>query len=299
MKYNIIGYLIGDGFKNVFKNKKSTASCLIIMCAAMFIFGLFFTVGENVEHMMQEILQSQGLQVFLYNDVSDQEIKKVESELNKIDGVNKITYISREDAFTQVKEEFQSNPNLLDGIEEKKIFPPSFMVTLDKLELNEQIQSQIRQIDKVEDITTENDTITTLMGLAKGIRIVSLIILIILVVISIFIISNTIKLTVYARRKEISIMKYVGATNGFIRWPFIVEGIIIGLIAAMLSIVIVGVAYNVIINKLMLNEIVIKLQLSFVSFADMVSLVIGVYLILGIGIGIIGSMNSMRKYLKV
>ena len=137
------------------------------------------------------------------------------------------------------------------------------------------------------------------MGIARGIRVISMILLIILVIISIFIISNTIKLTVYARRKEISIMKYVGATNGFIRWPFIVEGIIIGVIAAIISIIIVGLAYNAIINKLITVETIKTLEISFVSFADMFNLIIIVYLILGIGIGIIGSITSMKKYLQV
>ena len=299
MKYNTIGYLIGDGFKNVLKNKKSTASCLIIMCAAMFIFGIFFSIGQNIEHIMNDVLKSQGIQVFLYVDATSEDIKNAESKLKNIQGINKITYVSKEEAFNQVKEEFQSDAGLLEGFEEKQIFPASYIVTLDDLSLNEQIQNQIRQIKEVEDITSSNSTISTLMGLAKGIRIVSMVLLIILVVISIFIISNTIKLTVYARRKEISIMKYVGATNGFIRWPFIVEGIIIGLISALLSIVIMGGVYNLIIKELMKNDLVKTLQLSFVSFADMVQLIVIVYLILGMGIGVIGSINSMRKYLKV
>ena len=120
-----------------------------------------------------------------------------------------------------------------------------------------------------------------------------------LIVISIFIIANTIKLTVHARRKEISIMKYVGATNGFIRWPFIVEGMIIGILASAISIVLVGGAYSFIAEKLVNSEFMQVINMSLISFKDMFNSIILVYMLLGIGIGVLGSMISMRKYLKV
>ena len=121
-----------------------------------------------------------------------------------------------------------------------EIYPASYIVTLTDLSLNSSVQQQINSIDHVDSIESSNKTITMLMNITKGIRMVTLVILVILVFISIFIITNTIKLTVHARRKEISIMKYVGATNGFIRWPFIVEGIIIGLISALITVFLVG-----------------------------------------------------------
>ena len=137
------------------------------------------------------------------------------------------------------------------------------------------------------------------MNLTNGIRIVTAVILVGLVIGAIFIISNTIKLTVYARRKEISIMKYVGATNSFIRWPFIVEGIIIGIVSAAISILVVGSLYKVVATNLLASETIQKIGITLVSFSDMFSLLILVYLILGIGIGVLGSAISMRKYLEV
>ena len=142
-------------------------------------------------------------------------------------------------------------------------------------------------------------TISALISLANGIRIVSGVILVLLIVISIFIIANTIKLTVHSRRKEISIMKYVGATNNFIRWPFIVEGIIIGIIAALLSILILGVGYNFAIEKIQTSALTNVISFSLLTFSDMFGLVITVYLLLGSVIGVLGSVISMRKYLEV
>ena len=137
------------------------------------------------------------------------------------------------------------------------------------------------------------------MNLGKGIRVFTLILLVVLVIISVSIITNTIKLTVHSRRKEISIMKYVGATNSFIRWPFVVEGIIIGVMAAAITILIVGVGYDVIAQKMLEAEFIKTMGITLVTFSDMFNLIITTYLGLGIGIGVVGSTISMRKYLEV
>ena len=298
MKYNVMGYLIGDGFRNLLKNKKSTVSCIVIMCAAMLMFGMFFSIGQNINHIMKNLLEEQGMEAFIDDNVTDtKQIQEIGRKIKEINGVNTITYKSKEEAFNSVKEEFKEQSNLLEGREE--VFPASYIVTLTNLELNSSVQEQILKISGITEIRSSNETIAILLSLAKGVRIISAVLLAILVIISIFIISNTIKLTVYARRKEISIMKYVGATNGFIRWPFIVEGIIIGMISSLISILLVGLAYNAIIDKLIQVDTVKQMQLSFVGFTEMFNLIIIVYLILGIGIGIVGSSNSMRKYLNV
>ena len=132
-----------------------------------------------------------------------------------------------------------------------------------------------------------------------GIKIGSYVIIIALIAVSIFIISNTIKLTVYARRKEISIMKYVGATNSFIRWPFIVEGIIIGLLSGIISLVIISGLYMVVSRNVTFVNFLANLGLKLLEFNEMFNFILIVYLVLGMGIGILGSSLSMRKYLRV
>ena len=175
----------------------------------------------------------------------------------------------------------------------------SYIVTLTDLDLNESVQEQISKLPHFKRITSSNQTINSLSIIGKWIRIVTGVILIVLIFISIFIIANTIKLTVHARRKEISIMKYVGATNSFIRWPFIVEGMIIGIVAALISILILGLAYNFVTDKILESAINSMISIQLLSFSEIFTLVIIVYLALGIGIGVIGSMISMRKYLEV
>ena len=301
MRYNIFGYLIGEGFSNVFKNKKSTGASLMIMCATMIIFGVFLILGENINHFVKDVEDSQGIQVFAKEEATDEQIKALGEQISKIEGVNKTQFKSKEDALNQMKEKFgEENESLLEGYEgENNIFTASYVVTLTDLNLNQQVQNEISKLDNVKKITSSNQTVTTLIDLSNGIKIVTGVILLLLIVISVFIIANTIKLTVHARRKEISIMKYVGATNGFIRWPFIVEGMIIGIISSLISILIVGVAYNFIAEQ-MVNASFMKIMgVSLVSFGDMFNSIIVVYMLLGIGIGALGSIISMRKYLKV
>ena len=299
MKYNIFGYLIGEGFSNVFKNKKSTGASLMIMCATMIIFGIFLILGENINHFVSEVESAQGIQVFINNDATQEQMDTLGEQIRALDGVSTVEFVSKEQALEQMKERFGEQQDLLDGYEENNIFPASYIVTMTDLTRSEEIQNQILTFENVKKITSRDETVSTLIDLANGIKIVTGVILALLIIISVFIIANTIKLTVHARRKEISIMKYVGATNGFIRWPFIVEGMIIGIIASLISIVIVGVAYNFIAQNLLSSEFLQVINMSLVSFNDMFSSIIFVYMLLGIGIGAVGSVISMRKYLKV
>ena len=299
LKYNIFSYLIGEGFRNVFKNKKSTVASLMIMCATMIIFGIFFIIGENINYFIAEIESAQGIQVYINNDATEDEIKEIGEKIRALNGINTAEYVSKEDALNQMKEKFKEKEYLLEGYEQNNIFPASYVVTLTDLNLSKQVQEEISKIDHIKKITSRDETVATLINLANGVRIVTGAILVLLVVISIFIISNTIKLTVHARRKEISIMKYVGATNGFIRWPFMVEGILIGIIAGAISLGLVGGVYSVIAEKMVNTDFMQVIGMSLLKFSDMFSLIVIVYLILGIGIGALGSIISMRKYLKV
>lgn len=299
LKYNIFSYLIGEGFGNVFKNKKSTMASLMIMCATMIIFGIFFIIGENINYFIAEIESAQGIQVYINNDATDEEVKEIGEKIRALDGINTAEYVSKEDALNQMKEKFKEKEYLLEGYEQNNIFPASYVVTLTDLNLSGQVQNEISKIDKIKKITSRDETVSTLINLANGVRIVTGAILVLLVVISIFIISNTIKLTVHARRKEISIMKYVGATNGFIRWPFIVEGVLIGIIAGLISLGLVGGVYSVLAEKMVNTDFMQVIGMSLLKFSDMFTLIVIVYLILGIGIGALGSIISMRKYLKV
>ena len=299
MKFNIVSYLIGEGIGNVFKNKKSTFSSVLVMCISMLVFGIFFIIGENVNHIMNTVESAQEIQVFIVNDATDEEIASVGEQIKAIEGVNQVEYVSKDEALDIMQDRVGERSYLLAGYEENNFLPASYKVTLTDLELVNQVEEQINNLDNIKKITSSNETMSKLIGIANGIRVVTGAILVALVIASIFIIANTIKLTVYARRREISIMKYVGATNSFIRWPFIVEGVFIGVVSACISVLIIGGVYKVIAAQLLESTLVQSIGFTLVTFGDMFTLIILVYLILGIGIGVIGSSLSMRKYLEV
>ncbi len=300
MRYNIIGYLLSEGFHNVMKNKKSTGASLMIMCATMLIFGLFFLVGQNVNHIMKEVEEQQGMQVFMYKEATEEQIQKLQQEITNVENVAKVTFISKEEAINSQLKRFGDKSKLLEVYTgENNPLGVSFLVNVTNLEKANEVKERIESLENVKEITLRTNTIQALINFANGVKIISAIILVLLIIISVFIIANTIKLTVHARRKEITIMRYVGATNGFIRWPFIVEGVIIGIISALISILLLGLGYNAVIQKIVTSSITNTISLSVLTFSDVFGLVIAVYLILGIGIGTIGSIISMRKYLEV
>lgn len=322
--YNGLSYFIGEGFKNIFKNTKSTVISIMTMICTMFLFGIFFSIGVNVSSILEQVQMKQGMEVFIWDEVTDEQRAELESEIKKLDGVNTVTYKNKQQALDSLKEQMKDYKQLLEGYEgENNVFPASFVVTLTDLEKSDSIQSEIErigariaaegktedvdlQIDEstehdslVKNITSSDTTINTLITIVRGVRLTIAVIFIILLIISVTIISNTIRLTVHARRKEISIMKYVGATNSFIRWPFLIEGIIIGIIAAVITLLIIGVLYDVVIQNIESSKVLQQMGITLLKFVEIAKPVAIVYAALGIGVGIIGSSMSMKKYLEV
>ena len=301
VRYSIFGYLLGEGFRNVFKNKKSTIASLVIMCATMFIFGLFFAVGQNVNHITKTIEEQQGMEVFIYDEATEEQRTELKNKIRSIPYVNTIEEKSKEQALEEMKKMFKDKKFLwatYDG--ENNPFKASFVVTLTDLTKAEEVKTEIADsTEVVSNIEVRTDTINALIKIADGINIITTVILIILVLISIFIITNTIKLTVHARRKEISIMKYVGATNSFIRWPFMVEGMLIGLISVLISLLILSVIYNAVIAQIQQSLINGMINIPLLTFQELFKTLLTVYLVLGLGVGALGSAISMKQYLEV
>lgn len=299
MKYNVLTYLIGEGISNIFKNKKQAATSFGTMCVIMIFFGICFILVGNFNNFIKQVEAEQGIQAYITNEATDEEVKELGEQIKAIDGVNTIEYVSKEEALQHMKDRLGDKSYLLDGYDQTNVFPSSYVITLTDLNKSSEVQAKIKEMDNIKKITSSDETIETLVRVAKGVKIGSYVIIVALIGISVFIISNTIKLTVYARRKEISIMKYVGATNSFIRWPFVVEGIIIGLLSGAISLAIIAGIYIFIGQNVNFVGFLSNLGLSLLDFSDMFNLILVIYLILGVGIGVLGSSLSMRKYLKV
>ncbi len=330
MRYNLISYLIGDGIKNIAKNKKSTFSAIIIMVVTMMTVGICFVIGENVKAILNEMENGYPIEVYIKNDTSDVDKATLEAQIKEIQYVNSsnIKHVTKQEAYYQAKEKLGEGAVVeLEGYTENDHpFPESFIITLTDLNKLNEVVDKIEGLNNVLGTSegTKNDTNNQSNGVAqktddkkskaeiltsfnKNVNIALIAIGGILVAFSVIIIGNTIKLTVHARRKEISIMKYVGATNNFIRAPFVVEGIIIGVISSLISVILLGGLYVWIKKSLIGNALKGWLQNFGMSvgiedllhFDQMFTQIIVIFLAIGIGIGVFGSIRSMKKYLKV
>ncbi len=303
MNYNILSYLISEGLKNVFKNTKSTIAALIIMFATMITVGLGLAGAKNVTSIIKQLEDDVPLTIFVKDGLTTSELNKIEDYIKSIDSVNNVTFTSKAEALQKAKEKLSDSAELLDTYTETNHpFKASYSITLTELSKSNYTADLLKNSDvlkdNIADIQSSDIVINGLNRLDKGIKIIFIGMGILLIAVSIVIISNTIKLTVHARRREISIMKYVGATNNFIRAPFIVEGIVIGIIAIAISLLALGGLYQLIYNSCN-SMMMTTFHFSLLQFNDIFKTVVLIYTLLGIGIGVFGSIISMKKYLKV
>lgn len=302
MKYNIMSYLVGEGFKNVLKNKKSTGASLVIMCLTMFVFGVCIILSLNVNNIMNQLEEQQPMQVFIEKDATQLEIDELKEEIRKIEAVSSIDFVSKDEALqinVETMKDTGAGSELVESWADSNPFRASFIIRLTDLKESQNVENQIKDLKNVSSIQMKSKLMDVLIKISWWLRLITVCVIVIFIAISTFIIVYTIKLTVYARRREISIMKYVGATNSFIRWPFIVEGIIIGIISALIAIILIGTIYTLMFNKLSVGIGEFNIPVNLLTFSEMFNLIITLYLLLGIGIGSVGSIISMRKYLKV
>lgn len=285
MNINTISFWFGDAINGIKKNKKSFFTSLGTLIATMIIIALFFIIIKNATYLIEGVEKDQGIVAYLH-EINEEQTSTVKGKIESLDEIVDVKYISKEEAFkNQVEEIGEDAAYLLDGRED--IYPASFVVKISNLENLDVIKTKIAKIEGVESVSSSDETIVTLTKIAKTAEVVSIAILIILVVVSVLIMMNSIKLTMYARRREISIMKYVGATDKFIRGPIVIEGIIMGLIAALVTILLVNFAYSPIDNGF------------FMPLDEISDSLFTIFILLGIGIGAVGSSMSMKKYLDV
>ena len=303
MNYNILSYLIGEGLKSVLRNKKSTFAALIIMFATMVTVGIGIAGAKNITSMIKQLEDDVAVTVYINDGLSADEQNDIKDFITSIDGVDDVKTVTKAEALQVAKDKMADNADLLAQYSENNHpFPASYEVKLKDITKSQDFINAINSIadikSKVKEIKSPDTVINGLNKIDRGIKILFFGIGALLIAVSIVIIGNTIKLAVHARRREISIMKYVGATNNFIRAPFIVEGIVIGVVSTAISIVTLGILYQIIFNKFN-STLVDNVNLSMLQFGDLFQVTILSYIVLGVGIGVLGSVLSMKKYLKV
>jgi cell division transport system permease protein len=298
MKTRTFFYMIKQGLKGLWRNRlMGFVSAFSITCVLV-ILGIVFMIILNVNNLAESAKsQFDSIQLYLKDGMNQSQIVQIGDEIKKIKGIKNVYFVSKKQALDKMKKDWGENGYLLDGLESNPL-PNSYIIRLEAIEQAEPIVKQLRGIDGLEEIKYYKDVMDRLLRITRFVRMVGTIVIAILIVISMFVVINTIKLTVIARHKEINIMKYVGATNWFIRWPFVVEGVVLGLIGAFIALGFLGFGYQRVFN-LITQKIYIMLAPYMMPAPMLIGDLLIIFVVLGAGIGALGSIFSMRKYLNV
>ena len=286
-----------QAFSQINRNKMMTTASLVSITANLLVLGIFFLVIVNISAMSHDVRQSfDQIQVNLLDAVTPEQTVEMMGEIGGLAGVKDTLYQTRETALEQWKVKWGENADLLDRMPTNPL-PNSIIITVTDIEYADEVVGRIQEMKGVESINYSQDTVDKLLRLTSIVQFVSLIVIAVLVIISITVVSNTVKLTVLAREREIIIMRYIGATNWFIRGPFLLEGIVIGFIAAAISSVSIGVIYYYAIERLGF-DFAMLMPTGFVPLRFMLENLIIIFVALGVSVGACGSIISMRRFLE-
>ncbi len=295
MKKNNIGYLLREGVRGVFLHGFMSFAAIWVTVACLLIMGTFGLVLYNLNEMIVDLEQENEVLVYIDDSYSEAEAKSVGSQINMITNVHNAEFISKEEALERFVEE-QQDEDIFAGLE-ASTFRDRFAVSMEDNSLMKQTCEEIRRIEGVAEVTAHYEISEGFQNIQKILNIASAIIITVLFVVSMLIISNTVKLAMYDRKEEIAIMKMVGATNGFIRWPFVVEGFILGFAASVLAFFLQWGLYNFL--EIQIASVDTLQLISLVPFVEVIELVAICYAVVGFVVGVFGSLLSIRKFLKV
>ena len=296
MKLSIFKYFIADAFKSLRRNKTISIASIATVLATLFVFGVFLLTGLNINRGVQDVQSKVEIKVFLADKISQIEQKEIENKIRSVSGVKDVQYETKDQALNNFRNQLKGYESILDGYGvNNNPLPNSFVVKLDHPDVAEAVQKEVKGMKGVEDIRNDQQLISTISSFTKAIRWIGLVLFVVLVGVSLFLIVNTIRLAVYSRRREVGIMKFVGATDWFIRWPFIIEGVTIGIIGAVISDAVLYFAYKAVFTKISENLIMANLISPMYIFTTMS----WQFILAGILIGIFGSLIALRKFLTV
>jgi len=296
MKLRTIRYYIREAFRSIIVNRLMSVASIFAVSSSIFIVAVFYILGANVEHMVGQLEQNIGIVAFIDDNATPEEIQGIQSQINSNTNVRNVYFHSREDELESIRSWFD-NEVLLAGFELNNPFSDSFIIELWNLAFQEDVVRAVEGIPGITSIQQSADIAGALVTMRYVVQLISAVLVFVLGLISITIIINTIRITVNSRKTEINIMKYVGATDWFIRWPFVLEGVIIGLIGGAIPAGLVWFGYSSLIEAVSGIP-----ELGFIEFLQEEAIFIYVLpnaLILGGVIGLIGSAVSVRKHLKV
>lgn len=287
-------YYLREGLKNVWVNRMMTIASVSVLAICLLLLGSSLLISVYVKGLMSQIEDTNQIMIYLKDSVDQTGIDAMSDTLKAMSNVENVTFVSKQEALESQKKELGDKGTLLQGYESDNFYPNAFRVQVRKMSGYNATVSAINRLDGVENIKSNSAIARKLNNISRVIGIVGLWLFVLMAVVSLFLISNTIKVAVYVRRREINIMKFVGATDTFIRWPFVIEGAVMGLISGIVAIVAQWYVYRQLIYRLFtvlnVRTVLVPAHLTLMGVCFVIS---------GVLVGVLGSAISMRRYLQV
>ena len=296
MKINTITYFIVDALKSIKRNITVSFAAMLTVLVTFFVLGTFTLVGLNFNKTIEDVADKIEIKVYLQDDIKLVNQREVEIKLAEQEGVKAVTYESKDEAFTKLKKDLEGNSGMLEGYSlENNPLASSYIVTLEDASYAGSVSKAVEDMTGVESITNQQELIEKISRVVDFVQILGVVLFFVFIGVSIFLIMNTIKLAVYSIRREVGIMKFVGATDWFIRWPFVIEGMIIGAVGSLFATVILYFIYRGVFGFIASNLLIANL----VPVSFILTTLLGGFLLGGILVGAIGSIAALRKFLVV
>ena len=302
MRISSIVYCIKQGLKNIWRNKMFSLTSIATMAACIFLFGIFFCVVENFQHMVREMEKSVAVTVFFDEGLSQEQIDALGEQIDAREEVADVVFVTAEEAWDEYKEiYFAEAPELAEGFENDNPLANEahYEIYLTDVESQDELVTWLESVEGIRRINESAQVADILTNFNLLVGYISIAVILLLLCVSVFLISNTVTIGIAVRKEEIAIMKLIGATNSFVKAPFVVEGIIIGLIGAAIPLSLLYVLYTRLITFMGDKFNILTGMLQFLPVNDMFRILLPVGVALGVGIGFFGSFFTIRKHLKV
>ena len=294
MKISSFKYSLSDAVKSLKRNRSLTTASIATVMATLLIMGVFLLVTENLKLAINGISSQLQVKISLNDDASLSQQNDIKSKINEVNGIKGISMETKDEALNNLKKQVgDANKGILAGLDEDNPLPNSFVVTVEKPEVISKVVSNVKGMPGIYEIQDGREIVNKVIYVVNTIKWIGIALFVILILVSLFLIGNTIRLTVYSRRREINIMKFIGATDWFIRIPFILEGMTIGVIGAVLSNIILFIVYQFISNKAIASFPFLQLISPYYILTNFMF----EFMISGMLIGALGSVMAVRKFL--
>ncbi len=295
MKLYNITYFLREGFSSIFSHRLMSVAAMSVIMACLLLMGSFSLVVANIENLLGDIEEKNQIVAYVDETYTEEQGRALEGSLKEVKGVSGATYTTKQEALEAFRADFEDESGILDGIDDRNPLRDRFVVTVTDIEKTREIAEALSGVEGIAKVSARSDIADRIVEVSDVTTLICTVLILVLVLVSIFIISNTVNLTMFNRREEIAIMKMIGATNGFVRVPFIVEGLIIGFAGATFALLLQWAIYDYVIVEA-LSKIAF---ISSVPFGELVWKIVIMFYGVGAIVGGLGSAITLRKFLKV